>query len=360
MICRAPGKVSRRNRALLGGGGVDRRGQTVGGPADPGQLRPPPPDQIGLDPPVLGGAGVAGGDAPGLIGGLAPAGALGVDLGRPLGMDLDHLVGDAGDPPVSELPRRPRIGHDGIAQLHRGPGRGHPADHGGGVQMLTPDGGVGRLPPAFLVEHFDQVRHQHMIMRTGITGAGGGVAGMGVDQPARLRGDRGAAPASAHLAGDPVQVGQGGVTLGVHDLMHVLGPADDPQLGHRLVRRYDDLQARPPGRYQPLPAAQDGGRRRARRAPRTPRRSPSRPSRASGAAAAPHQGCLTPGRVVGQRPARVVVAVLDDRRAVVLAPTPGPSSASIPLAAHLPPKAPARRQAPGLQSCSKDFSLCTT
>jgi hypothetical protein len=61
------------------------------------------------------------------------------------------------------------------------------------------------------------------------------MAGVGVDQPTRRRGDGQAAPPPAALPGDGLQVGEGGVPLGVHDPVHVLSPPDHPELGNRLV-----------------------------------------------------------------------------------------------------------------------------
>jgi hypothetical protein len=55
------------------------------------------------------------------------------DLGGALGVDSQCLVGDAGDLPVPELARGTGIGLDAIAELDCCGGRGHPADHGGGV-----------------------------------------------------------------------------------------------------------------------------------------------------------------------------------------------------------------------------------
>ena len=60
-----------------------------------------------------------------------------------------------------------------------------------------------------------------------------------------------AAPA-AHLEGDLIEVAKGGVALGVHDGVHVLGPADHPQLGDALVGRDDELHPRASRRNQAL------------------------------------------------------------------------------------------------------------
>ena len=126
------------DRATALGDGVDRRGQAVGRPAHVEQLPLPPLHQVRLARPFLERTRGAGRDPPGLVGRLAAPGALGVDLRRPLGVHRHHLGGHPGETPMSELPRRPRIGLDPITQLHGYPGGGHPAGHGGSVKMLPP------------------------------------------------------------------------------------------------------------------------------------------------------------------------------------------------------------------------------
>ena len=143
------------------------------------------------------------------------------------------------------------------------------------------------------------------------------MAGVGVDQPVgRGRRGRPTSPA-AHAAGHPVEVGEGGVALGVHDQMHVLGPADHPQLGHALMRRDHQLHARPAGLHQPLPAFGVAGAARPEDRLVPFRRHRTGQAERLSAAPAPAQRGLAPGRVVGQRHGRVVVAPLDDRVAVV-------------------------------------------
>ncbi len=70
------------------------------------------------------------------------------------------------------------------------------------------------------------------------------MAGRGVDQSGSGCGNGGTAPASSPLLGECLQVRQGGVALGVHDGVHVLGPAHDAKLGYRLVGCHHKLQAR--------------------------------------------------------------------------------------------------------------------
>ena len=150
-----------------------------------------------------------------------------------------------------------------------------------------------------------------------IAGPGGGMAGVGVDEAGGGSGDRGHPPASAALNGEGVEVGQGGVALGVHDGVHVLGPAQHPELGHRLVRGDHELHARPLGRHEapaafgvPRPAGPEDGvvggvvdR--------------SRQTERDCAASAPDEWGLTPRGVVLEGSAGEVVAAADDRLAVI-------------------------------------------
>ena len=131
----------------------------------------------------LGLASGAGSHAAGLVSGLAPPLALGFDLGRPLGVQLHHLGRDAGDTPVPEPARRPGVGLDAVAQLDRHPSGSNAAGHGGGVQVLTPQGCIRRLPPALLVLHLHDIGQQDVVVGGGVAQTRGGVAGMGVDEP---------------------------------------------------------------------------------------------------------------------------------------------------------------------------------
>ncbi len=299
------------------GGEVDGGDQVGNGPADLGQFLMPAGHQLPDRGVALDLTGVAGGDVAGPVARIAPLRDGGVDLGGPLGVHLEDLVGDPGDAPVAEPARRARVGVDGVAEFDRHPGAGHPADGGGGVELLAPHGGVGRLPAAPVVEHLHHVGQQHVVVGAGVTGPGGGVAGVGVDQPARRRREPQTAPAAAPFHGDGLQVGQGGVPFGVHDPVHVLGPADHPQLGDRLVGGDDQLHARPAG----------GGQLRAGgRVPGTAgavdRRvlllgHPAVQTEPGGSAAAPHQRRLAPGGVVGEGLAGEVVGPAHHRRLVV-------------------------------------------
>jgi len=120
------------------------------------------------------------------------------------------------------------------------------------VEVLTQQGRVGALPAALAVGHLHQVGHQDVVVGVGVAGPGGGVAGHRIDQTAGSGAHRRVAPPAALLDDQAVQVGQRGVTLGVEDAVHVLGPTDDPQLGHGLVGGDHQLHAGTAGADQAL------------------------------------------------------------------------------------------------------------
>ena len=157
MSRRASSRVMRAGRAVPAAASI-ASARALGGPADSGQFFPPAPHQLALGLVALSLAGGAGGHAPGTVGGVAPALALGPDLGRPFRVGLHDLVGDAGDLPVLEPPRRPRVRLDRVTELHGDARCREPSGHGGGVQVLSPQRGVRRLPPALLVLHFHKTR----------------------------------------------------------------------------------------------------------------------------------------------------------------------------------------------------------
>jgi hypothetical protein len=101
--------------------------------------------------------------------------------------------------------------------------------------MVTQQGGVERLPAAPFVAHLHKIGEQNMIVRLGVATSRCRMAGHGPGEPAGRRTHLRPSPPPAVLLDDVVQVGHGGVPLGVQDGVHVLGPAHDPQLGHRLV-----------------------------------------------------------------------------------------------------------------------------
>ena len=236
-------------------GELDGGDEVAHGPTRLGQFGPPARHQLPERGVALDLAVGPGGDVAGAVA-VGPPGLdrLG-DLSRPLRVLLEDLVGDPGDPPVAQPARGAGVGLDAVAQLDRHPGGSHPPGHGGGVDMVPPQDRVGGLPAALTVEHFDDIGDQYVIVGAGVARPGGGVAGVGVDQAAGGGLEPEASPAAAPLIGHALQVGEGGVPFGVEDSVHVLGPADHPQLGHRLVRRDDELHPRPPGCRQALPAA---------------------------------------------------------------------------------------------------------
>ena len=135
------------------------------------------------------------------------------------------------------------------------------------------------------------------------------------------------------------------------DGVHVLGPADHPQLGHRLGRRHHQLQARPPAADQPCPRMRVVGAARHRRWPGSRPGRPRRPGRADRGPGRPRPSVSPPGRrsrrpprSPGRRPGR-------PRCARGTRPSPPPSSASTPFPPPGPPAVPNRR----LQTCSKCF-----
>ena len=219
---------------------------------------------------------------------------------------------------MAETPGGAGVGHDAVAQLDRLLGGGDPAEHGGGVEVLAPQGGVGRLPAALGVGHAHQVGDQDVVVRAGVAGPGGGVAGDGVDE-ALGRGalHRPASPA-AHGAGQLLQIGQGGVALGVHDPVHVLGPADDAQLGHGLVGRDDQLQARAFGVDQALARRRITGAVGAEETLVLGVGDRALQAEGRGTPATPQQRRLASGGVVGQGLTGVVVAPGEDRGSVVV------------------------------------------
>ena len=143
------------------------------------------------------------------------------------------------------------------------------------------------------------------------------MAAVGVDEPtcrARLSGS----PATAaYLSGDPVEVAEGGVALGVHDLMHVLGPADHSELCHALVSRHHELHSRPAGRHEALRGAGMAGSPRAVDRLVVRRRHRAGDTERHRTRTSPHERCLAPGRVVGKRHPRMVIGALEHCVAVV-------------------------------------------
>ena len=95
------------------------------------------------------------------------------------------------------------------------------------MEVLSPQRRVRSLPPAAVVAHLHEVRQKDVVVRAGIAGPRGGMAGVGIDEASCRARLGGSSSSAAHLSGNPVEVAEGGVSLGIHDLVHVLGPADD-------------------------------------------------------------------------------------------------------------------------------------
>ncbi|HWG75150.1 MAG TPA: hypothetical protein VG184_13955 [Acidimicrobiales bacterium] len=151
-------------------------------------------------------------------------------------MQLAHLGGNAADRPAPEAPRRAGVGLDAVAEPDGGGRRRHPSDRGRGVEVVSHQSGVEALPPAPGVAHGHHVGDQNMVVHLGVTAAGAGMARRRPGKPARRRRCLGPSPPAAPLGHQGVEIGEGGVAFGVDDGVHVLGPADHAQLGHRLRR----------------------------------------------------------------------------------------------------------------------------
>jgi hypothetical protein len=109
---------------------------------------------------------------------------------------------------VAELARWSGIGLDAVTQFDCSGSRGHAPHHGGGVEVLPPEGGVGGLGAALLIQHLDHIGDEHVVVGAGVPGPGGGMPGVGVDEAGGRGGDSGHAPPAAPLPGQLVQVGQ--------------------------------------------------------------------------------------------------------------------------------------------------------
>ena len=119
------------------------------------------------------------------------------------------------------------------------------------------------FPPALLVFHLHDIGQQDVVVWGGVAQARSGMAGMGADEPSGRCSLRCLAPPAPHLAGDVVQVSEGGVPFGVHYPVHVFGLADHAELGHALVGGDHDLHSRPARLHQPLTATRVLGPARA-------------------------------------------------------------------------------------------------
>ena len=245
----APGEtVERRVVEVTGDAGAV--GEAHGGGDDitietmDGELLVPTLDEV-LDRFVaLRGAGPAGRDGPFPVGGGGAGTERPIDLPGTLRVDRHRFVGDPGDGPVPEPPRLPPIRHDPVAELDRHPRRAQPPVGGGGVEVLTPQRRVGALEAAPVVEHLHHVGDQDVVVRVRVPRPRRRMPRHRVGHPRRRGPCRSTPPAAAPVTGQLLQVLEGAGGLGVEDPVHVLDPADHPQLGHRLVRRHHQLETR--------------------------------------------------------------------------------------------------------------------
>jgi hypothetical protein len=142
--------------ALDGGSQLRRR------VAGPGQLVPPPRDEVfhvfvGL--PVPGGSG---GDGPGAVGRLRTNG--GVYRSGTGGVHLPCVLRDARYGPRTEAARWSRVGFDAIAECNCFRGCSHSPHGGSGVEVVPDKPGVERLPPSSFVPHTKKIGKQNMIV----------------------------------------------------------------------------------------------------------------------------------------------------------------------------------------------------
>ena len=83
-------------------------------------------------------------------------------------MHLPGFFRDAGDGETAQAPRGAGVGLDAVPELDRFGRRRHAADGGGGVQVVTQQSRVERLPATPGVPHGHDVGDQHMVVRLGV------------------------------------------------------------------------------------------------------------------------------------------------------------------------------------------------
>ena len=185
------------------------------------------------------------------------------------------------------------------------------------MEVFAPRGRVRGLPAALGIEHLDRVHDQDVIVRARIPGPARGVPGVREHQPAGRGGHGGLAAAAAHRLGQRVEIRHRAVPFRVHDPVHVRRPAHHPELGDRLVRRDDQLHARPLRRGEPCPGYRVMGAAWAEQVLVVLGADVALETEPGRAGAAPRQRGLAPLGVVAEGLALVVVAALDDGLAVV-------------------------------------------
>ena len=213
---------------------LDRGDEVSRGMAGSGEFVLPPGQQV-LDAEFrLAVPGGPGRDRPCRIRGIGSDG--GGDLSRAGRVQLADLGRDPGYRPASEASGRTRIGDDPVSELDGFGGCCHPPDSRRRVQVVSQERRVGALPPCAGVSHQHGIRDQDMVVHLGIASPGRRVSGGRPDET--TRGDAGlsTSPPTTLLGDEAVQVLEGGVALGIDDLVHVLGATDHTELGHRLGR----------------------------------------------------------------------------------------------------------------------------
>ncbi len=151
-------------------------------------------------------------------------------------MQLADLVRDAGDRPASEASGRARVGDDPVPELDCLGSANHPTDRCRRVEVVAQERRVGALPPSASISHQHGIRDQDVVVDLGIAGPGRRMPGGRPGETAGSDAGLGASPPATPFDDKAVQVLEGGVALGVDDLVHVLGVTDHSEFGDRLVR----------------------------------------------------------------------------------------------------------------------------
>jgi hypothetical protein len=98
--------------------------------------------------------------------------------------------------------------------------------------MVSQERRVGAFPTSAGVSHRHGIRDQDVVVHLGIASPGRRVPGGRPDKPTGGDARLGASPPTTAFRDETVQVPEGGVALGIDDLVHVLGATDHAKLGH--------------------------------------------------------------------------------------------------------------------------------
>jgi hypothetical protein len=206
------------------------------------------------------------------------------------------------------------------------------------VEVVAEQPGVQRFPPASFVAHTDQICDQDVVVNLRVTSAGRRMTGNGPGEAFCRRTQLGTPAPATLVLYNTVEVAHCGVTFGVEDLVHVLGPADHTQLRYRFVRAYDELHAGSHAVHETLAALGVAGAASAKDRPPLVDVHLAVEAEAGRASAAPSHWRLTSGRVVLESTADGVVAPAQDRAFVVAdrvgAHHPHPRHRSAPSPLH--------------------------